>query len=273
MGIKPSISKLESFYFHDIKKYALLTKREERKLIKQAQENVPGALNRLVKANLRFVVKIAQTYKGKGLELSDLINEGNRGLIKAVTHYKLKKRVKFISYAVYWIRHEIHEALFNTSRTIRLPVNKVILLRSFKKVLESSGCGNFNEAMSDKQFRDQEFEVINALEKTKTVSIETPILSDSEEKTLQDTLSIAAHQDKEMHEKDLAKLLDEALQKVPVREERIVRMYFGINYERTFTLEEIGQTIGLTRERVRMLRDKALHRLICDPMLKKLMEE
>jgi RNA polymerase primary sigma factor len=266
--MKPD-KKIETMYFNDIKKYPLLSPAEERKLLRQIKENVPGAVDKLVKSNLKFVIQVARHHIGKGLELSDLINEGNRGLIIAAQKFNLKKRVRFISYAVWWIRQSIQRAIFSTSKNIRLPTNKLMLLRQFKKVLEISG--DYNLALSG--FPDKENDVVKAFE-TKTISLETPVGSEpGTTMTLKDMLSVSAHQDQEIHDKELMKLFDDALQKVPVREERIIRMYFGLNMTRNFTLEEIGNELGLTRERVRMLRDKTLRRLIHNQALRTFKDE
>jgi RNA polymerase primary sigma factor len=271
--------RLETSYFNDIKNFPLLSKREEWKLIRQAQDKVPGALNKLVKANLRFVIHVAYKYTNRGLDISDLINEGNRGLIKAVTEFKLnrnkKKRVKFLSYAVWWIRSSIQNAIFNQTQTIRLPVHQLALLREFKKALKITG--NFSDTIALKKFKGQEFSIVNALEKLATVSFETPTGvatgDGGEKKIIQDILGNDPNQDKDIDRKELLELLDAALQNISQREELVLRMHYGISYDRSYSLAEIGAMLGVSRERVRNLRNRALRHLFHNESLRNYMGE
>jgi RNA polymerase primary sigma factor len=262
----------ESIYFRDINRYRVLTDKEERKLVRKIQRKEAGASNELITANLRFVVSVARNYRGRGLSFLDLIDEGNIGLIKAAERFNLSMEVKFISYAVWWIRQSIQRALFEQTGLVRLPFNKISLIRNFKKALDRNR-GDYYETITMDEFRTHENDIADIMDKTKTVSLETPLRNVSPSsrdsvKTLQDVLGEEPDQENESERKELGAALDSVLQNVPSREERVIRMYFGLNYSRQFTLEEIGKELNLTRERVRMIRDKALRHLMGNPLLK-----
>ena len=261
----------ENLYFRDINRFKLLTKAQERAIIARVQRNEPGAADELTKANLRFVVSIARVYRGRGLGFLDLINEGNIGLIKAAKRFNLAIDVKFISYAVWWIRQSIQKAIFEKVGVVRLPLNKIALLREFKLALERNRGDYFRTIMMD-AFLPHESDIVDIMNKAKAISLETPLNSprssdDGNEgaKTLQDLLGEEPNQESEHERKELGAALKNVLRKVPSRQERILRMYFGINLNRQFTLEEIGKDLNLTRERVRLLRDKALRHLLRNP--------
>jgi RNA polymerase primary sigma factor len=262
----------ESLYFRDINRYRLLTDEEERKLVRRVQRNEPGAINALITANLRFVVSIARNYRRRGLSFLDLIDEGNLGLIKAAKRFNLSMKVKFISYAVWWIRQSIQRAFFEQAGIVRLPLNKISLIRNFKKELEHNR-GDYYETIMMEKFKSHENEIVEIMDKIKTISLETPINNASPSskesvKTLQDVLGEEPEQEGESERKELGAALDSVLQNVPSREERVIRMYFGLNFSRQFTLEEIGKELKLTRERVRLIRDKALRHLMGNPLLR-----
>jgi len=262
----------ESLYFRDINRYRVLTDEEERKLVRRVQRNEPGAINALITANLRFVVSIARNYRRRGLSFLDLIDEGNLGLIKAAKRFNLSMKVKFISYAVWWIRQSIQRAFFEQAGIVRLPLNKISLIRNFKKELEHNR-GDYYETIMMEKFKSHENEIVEIMDKIKTISLETPINNASPSskesvKTLQDVLGEEPEQEGESERKELGAALDSVLQNVPSREERVIRMYFGLNFSRQFTLEEIGKELKLTRERVRLIRDKALRHLMGNPLLR-----
>lgn len=262
----------ESLYFRDINRFQVLTDKEERALVRKVQRNEPGASNSLITANLRFVVSVARGYRGRGLSFLDLIDEGNIGLIKAAKRFNMAMKVKFISYAVWWIRQSIQRALFEQAGLVRLPFNKISLIRNFKKALDRNRGDYFETIMMDK-FKPHENEIVDIMDKIRTVSLDTPLRSFSTSskesvKTLQDVLGEEPDQESESERKELGAVLDSVLQNVPSREERIIRMYFGLNYSRQFTLEEIGKELNLTRERVRLIRDKALRHLMGNPLLR-----
>jgi RNA polymerase primary sigma factor len=261
----------EILYFRDITRFHVLTDEEERKLVVRVQRNERGASNELITANLRFVVSVARRYRGRGLGYMDLINEGNLGLIKAAKRFNLAMKVKFISYGVWWIRQSIQKALFEQTGTVRIPLNKVALFRSFKQALAKNR-GDYYETIMTSDFKDHETDIVEIMDKMKSISLETPISSMSQSssgdsvKTLQDVLGNEPNQDDDTERRELGAVLDTVLGNVASREERIIRMYFGLNFSRQFTLEEIGKELNLTRERVRLIRDKTLRKLMRNPI-------
>jgi RNA polymerase primary sigma factor len=268
----------EALYFRDINRFKLLNEQEERKLIERVQCNEPGAADELVKANLRFVVSVARSYRGRGVAYLDLINEGNIGLIKAAKRFNLAIEVKFISYAVWWIRQSMQKALFEQASLIRIPLNKAALLRDFKRAMDRNHGDYYGTIMQD-EFRLHETDIIEAMSKFKALSFDTPLnLSQrgsddgsNSAKTLADILGEEPNQETDSDRHELGVTIDRLLRGVPLREERILRMYFGLNATRHFTLEEIGVELNLTGERVRVLRDKALRHLLRNPMSRSLL--
>lgn len=260
--------KTEALYFRDIKRYDVLNEDEERELIRRVQHQDLEATNKLITANLRFVVSIAQRYRGRGLSFLELINEGNMGLLKAAKRFDHKKEVKFISYAVWWIRQAIQKALFEQSGTVRIPPNKIALVNKFKAALDRN-CGDYKSTIEMEQFREHENDIVEVMEKMRGVSLDAPLSSSGQEedsiKTLQDVLGEDPDQDGESERKQLVSVLDSVLQNVSSREERILRMYYGLNFSKQFTLEEIGRELKLTRERVRLIRDRSLRKLMQNP--------
>jgi RNA polymerase primary sigma factor len=261
------LSKTEALYFRDITRYRVLTDVEERELVQQVQKNEQGAIDTLITANLRFVVSVARRYRGRGLSYLELINEGNVGLLKAAHRFDLTMNVKFISYAVWWIRQSIQKALFEQAGTVRIPPNKIALINKFKQELERNG-GNFDESISKEAFKGYETDIVEIMEKLKGVSLDAPVSSSGEDestKTLQDVIGEEPDHDGENEKKELGNALDSVLQNITSREERILRMYYGLNFSRQFTLEEIGKELKLTRERVRLIRDRSLRKLFQNP--------
>ncbi len=257
-------TKPEELYFRDINKYKVLTDEEERTLVKAIQKGKPDAANKLVTCNLRFVVSIARRYRGRGLSYLELINEGNIGLLKAAKRFDIKKNVKFISYAVWWIRQSIQKAVFEQACTIRIPLNKIALVNKFKKAL-SANKGNYNKTIMIEEFKQYEQEIVDVMDKSKGLSLDTPISSENNSddsiKTLQDVLGEGPNQDEESERRELSEILESVMHNITNREERILRMYYGLNFSRQFTLEEIGNELSLTRERVRLIRDRSLRKL------------
>jgi len=263
MNLRP-----EALYFRDIKQYRVLDGQEERELIKRVQLKDADATERLITANQRFVVSIAQRYRGRGLSFLELINEGNIGLLKAAKRFDLGNNVKFISYAVWWIRQSIQKALFEQSGTVRIPPNKIALLNRFKQALERHS-GDYLTTIRTEEFKDLEAEIVEVMERVHGISMDAPITSmrqeDDSVKTMQDVLGEDPEQDEENMRKELNEALDSVLQYVSGREERILRMYYGLNFSKQFTLEEIGHELKLTRERVRIIRDRSLRKLMQNP--------
>jgi RNA polymerase primary sigma factor len=254
----------ESIYFRDISRYKILTDVEERELVKDVQIGNKVAADKLVNCNLRFVVSVARRYRGRGLSYLELINEGNLGLLKAAKRFDIEKKVKFISYAVWWIRQSIQKAIFEQAGTVRIPLNKIALVNRFKKALDTNK-GNYNKTIMMDEFRKYEQEIVDVMEKTRGISLETPIANDNNSedtaKTLQDVLGEPPNQDEESERRELSSMLENVMQNITSREERILRMYYGLNFSRQFTLEEIGTELSLTRERVRLIRDRSLRKL------------
>jgi RNA polymerase primary sigma factor len=258
----------EVLYFRDISRYKVLTDEEERELVQAVQYDEKGAVDQLITSNLRFVVSIARRYRGRGLSYLELINEGNLGILKAAKRFNLEMNVKFISYAVWWIRQSIQKALFEQPGLVRIPSNKIILVNRFKKALEKN-CGDYSATMAIQEFKAYEQEILDVMDKLRGISLDAPLASNNngEEgtKTLQDVIGEQGGQDTERERKELGKVIDSVLQNVTSREERILRMYYGLNFARQFTLEEIGKELKLTRERVRLIRDRSLRKLFRNP--------
>jgi RNA polymerase sigma factor, sigma-70 family len=260
----------EILYFRDISRYRVLTDEEERTLVKSVQENLPGAVNHLITSNLRFVVSVARRYRGRGLSYLELINEGNMGLLKASKRFNLNMKVKFISYAVWWIRQSIQKALFEQPGLVRIPTNKIALINKFKKALDKN-LGDYIETMAMDDFKGYEQEILDIMDKLRGISLDAPIAShgtvdEESTKTLQDVIGENPNQDQESERRELGKVIDSVLQNVTSREERILRMYYGLNFSKQFTLEEIGKELKLTRERVRLIRDRSLRKLFRNPI-------
>ncbi len=260
--------KAETLYFRDINRYRVLTEPQERELVKRVQENEDGAINELITANLRFVVSVARRYRGRGLSYLELINEGNVGLLKAAKRFDMGMNVKFISYAVWWIRQSIQKALFEQAGTVRIPPNKIALINKFKQALDRN-LGDFEKTMAVEPFCNHKTEIVEIMEKLRGISLDAPLSANSQDEsssaTLQDILGEDPDQDGESERRELGSVLDGVLQNITSREERILRMYYGLNFSRQFTLEEIGKELKLTRERVRLIRDRSLRKLFQNP--------
>jgi RNA polymerase primary sigma factor len=260
----------ESLYFRDISRYRILTEDEEREIILSVQKNDNGAISILITSNLRFVVSVARRYRGRGLSFLELINEGNIGLLKAAKRFNLENKVKFISYAVWWIRQSIQKALFEQTGTVRIPPNKIALLAKFKKALDKNS-GDYFGTISMDDFKEHEQDLIDVMDKLRGVSLDAPVsnnqgMDGDSTKTLQDVLGEEPNQDAESERRELGTVIDSVLQNITSREERILRMYYGLNFSKQFTLEEIGKELKLTRERVRLIRDRSLRKLFRNPV-------
>jgi RNA polymerase primary sigma factor len=258
-------SKSESLYFRDINKYDLLTEEQEKQIIIDVQNKVEGASDKLITANLRFVVSVARKYRGRGLSYLELINEGNMGLLKAADRFDREKEVKFISYAVWWIRQSIQKAVFEQSGNVRIPMNKITLVNKFKRALDKND-GDFEKTANSEEFIGSKLDILEVMEKSYEISLDTPLKSgdmgdDDGSRSLLDTLGEDPTQDDESATRELSAIIDGAMQNITHREEMILRMYYGLNFSKSFTLEEIGKELSLTRERVRLIRDRSLRKL------------
>lgn len=253
-------------YLQEIGEVPLLVPEEEIKLARRIRRGDQTALEQLTKANLRFVVSVAKQYQNQGLSLGDLINEGNLGLIKAAKRFDETRGYKFISYAVWWIRQSILQALAEQSRVVRLPLNRVGALNKIGKMY-----ANLEQEYEREPTPDEIADMleISAAEVTDTLrmsgrhlSIDAPFAQGEDNRLLD-----IVHNDNQpppdsrLMQESLRQEIDRALATLSARESEVVRLYFGLGREHPLTLEEIGELFKLTRERVRQIKEKALRRL------------
>ena len=252
-------------YFRDINRYDLLTREQEVELARRIHAGDEEALQTLVRANLRFVVSVAKRYINQGLMLSDLINEGNLGLLKAARRFDEKRGYRFISYAVWWIRQSIMQALLDKSRTIRLPQNQTALLIKIgrtRAMLQNEGIPNPDPGQIAERLDLDEADVIHALRSDRT-QLGLDDAGDQGDRPLTEILPDMnqAAPDVAVLERGLREDVRKALASLTERERRIIIMYFGLSYEEAQTLQVIGERMGLTRERIRQIKEKALAKL------------
>lgn len=253
-------------YLQEIGKVDLLTPDEEVELAKRIKAGDQIALEKLTKANLRFVVSVAKQYQNQGLTLGDLINEGNLGLIKAAQRFDETRGFKFISYAVWWIRQSILQALAEQSRIVRLPLNRVGSLNKISKT--------FSELEQKYEREPSPEELADVLELTTAEVVDTMKISgrhvsmdapfaQGEENSLLDVLENDSEEkpDSGLISDSLRREVQRALSTLTQREADVIALYFGLNGEHALTLEEIGEKFNLTRERVRQIKEKAIRRL------------
>ncbi len=253
-------------YLQEIGREELITADEEVELARRIKAGDEKALEKLTKANLRFVVSVAKQYQNQGLSLPDLINEGNVGLIKAARRFDETRGFKFISYAVWWIRQSILQALAEQSRIVRLPLNQVGSLNKIKKVsnrLEQE----FERAPSAseiaKEMEVSEDKIDSAMKiSTRSVSMDAPVIPD-EDTTLIDLMTPedSKSTDEELMQESLRREIERSLSTLSEKERDVINLYYGIGMNHGLTLEEIGAKFGLTRERVRQIKEKAIRRL------------
>jgi RNA polymerase primary sigma factor len=229
-------------YLQEIGKVELITAEEEVELAQRIKAGDQIALEKLTKANLRFVVSVAKQYQNQGLTLPDLINEGNLGLIKAAQRFDETRGFKFISYAVWWIRQSILQALAEQSRIVRLPLNKI---------------GSINKINKAYAYLEQEHE-----RPPSHVSMDAPLV-EGEDSNLYDVLnsSDSPHPDEDLMMDSLRTEIERSLATLTPREGDVIRLYFGLGGQHPMTLEEIGEKFDLTRERVRQIKEKAIRRM------------
>ena len=269
LKITKSITNRESAsldkYLQEIGKEELITVEEEVELAQRIKKGDQAALEKLTRANLRFVVSVAKQYQNQGLSLPDLINEGNLGLIKAAEKFDETRGFKFISYAVWWIRQSILQALAEQSRIVRLPLNQVGSLNKINKA--------FSKFEQEHERKPSPEELAESLElpaekvadtlrvSGRHVSVDAPFV-DGEDNSLLDVLvnNDSPNADRALIMESLAKEIHRALATLTERESDIIRLFFGIGCQ-DMTLEEIGERFGLTRERVRQIKEKAIRRL------------
>jgi len=255
-------------YFQEIGKVDLITPEEEIDLACRIKKGDRMALEKLTKANLRFVVSVAKQYQNKGLPLSDLINEGNLGLIKAAQKFDETRGFKFISYAVWWIKQSIMQAIADQSRMVRIPLNRVAALTKIGKAFGTLEQEYEREPSAEEIASELDMdvdEVDYALKIAgRTVSMDAPLKQgDDNKNSLLDIMSNEhdATPDTELMKQSLRYEIERSLSTLSDREAEVIKLYFGINRENSQTLEEIGERLNLTRERVRQIKEKALLRL------------
>jgi RNA polymerase primary sigma factor len=258
----PSLDK----YLQEIGKVDLISPEDEVILARRIKSGDAEALKKLVKANLRFVVSVAKQYQNQGMSLPDLINEGNLGLMKAAQRFDETRGFKFISYAVWWIRQAILQALAEQARIVRLPVNKIGSInrinRAFARLEQE-----FEREPSSQEIADMlemlPEDVKESLKTNgRTVSMDAP-LSSEEDNTMYDVLQSndTPSPDKNLINESLAYEIERALSTLSSRESKVLKLYFGLGMKHPFTLEEIGEELNLTRERVRQIKEKAIKRI------------
>lgn len=253
-------------YLQEIGKVDLLTAEEEIELAIKIKEGDKKALEKLTKANLRFVVSVAKQYQNQGLSLGDLINEGNLGLIKAGKRFDETRGFKFISYAVWWIRQSILQALAEQSRIVRLPLNRIGALSKIGRAYSNLEQEFEREPSAEELAEELEMdikEVTDTLKiSSKHVSVDAPF-AQGEENRLLDVMKNDEQPspDNMLLSESLKTEIASALSSLPEREAEVLRLYYGIETEHAMTLEEIGEKYNLTRERVRQIKEKAIRRL------------
>ncbi len=253
-------------YLQEIGKVDLITADEEVELAQRIKAGDQIALEKLTKSNLRFVVSVAKQYQNQGLTLPDLINEGNLGLIKAAKRFDETRGFKFISYAVWWIRQSILQALAEQSRIVRLPLNKIGSINKINKMYAFLEQENERPPSPEEIAKKLDMTVTDVKESMKNsgrhVSMDAPLI-EGEDSNLYDVLNSgeSPNPDKELLHESLRTEINRALETLTPREADVVKLYFGLGEQQPMTLEEIGEEFDLTRERVRQIKEKAIRRL------------
>jgi RNA polymerase primary sigma factor len=255
-----------SLYFNDITTSHPLSREEEVALASRIEDGDMDARDLLVKANLRFVVDVARRYQNRGLALSDLISAGNVGLITAAERFDGTKGFKFISYAVWWIRQSILQAIAEHSRTVRLPLNKLNLLKDISEISRQLGQGHasppdINEIAAELNLPPQE--VMNALLSARSTRSLDETFDEGDERNLLETLADTRLNapDEELLAESAQNQVNEVLGSLDERERFIIARYFGLDGQEALTLDQIGDLLGVTRERIRQIKERALGRL------------
>ena len=253
-------------YLQEIGKVDLITADEEVELAQRIKAGDQRALEKLTKANLRFVVSVAKQYQNQGLTLPDLINEGNLGLIKAAQRFDETRGFKFISYAVWWIRQSILQALAEQSRIVRLPLNKIGSINKINKTFAFLEQAHERPPSAEEIAKELDMTINDVKESMKNsgrhVSMDAPLV-EGEDSNLYDVLRSgeSPNPDRSLLHESLRTEIERALETLTPREADVIRLYFGLGDQHPMTLEEIGETFDLTRERVRQIQVEALRRL------------
>ena len=253
-------------YLRDVSRHELITPEKEKELGALAQEGDQDAIQELARANLRFVISVAKKYQNRGVSLTDLIQEGNVGLVTAARKFDPEQGVKFISYAVWWIRQAILASLANHGRAVRVPLNRASdlarIFREKERLKQEKGQEPTTVELAEATYLTPELveslQTLNSAE----IRLDAPI-GDSEDSQLVERFITeeAAEPELEVEARLLTETIADALSLLEVRDAKVLRLYFGLEGEREHTLEEIGNTLGVTRERIRQLRDRALRRV------------
>lgn len=253
-------------YLQDISKIPMITADEEVELAQRIKKGDQRALEKLTTANLRFVVSVAKQYQNQGLKLPDLINEGNAGLVKAAKRFDETRGFKFISYAVWWIRQAILQALAEQARVVRLPLNKIGSINKINKAFSYLEQVNERPPSAEELARELDMTVSDVKQSLKNsgrhVSMDAP-LKEGETSSLYDVIKSgeSPKPDKILIKESLSMEIERALDTLSEKEGDVIRMNFGLNNQPPMTLDEIGKTFDLTRERVRQIREKGIRRL------------
>lgn len=267
-SIKPSITNREPIkqYLKDISKIPLLTPEEEKEIATKARDGDKKSLDKLITSNLRFVISVAKQYQNRGVNFEDLINEGNSGLIRAAQLFDPNKGVRFLSYAVWWIRQAIIKSIYNGGKTIRIPINQI------RDKVQVTKAIRLFEQINERLPTTEELEELTGFPEekisklldgdTETTSFDTPFSDDEDSGTLLDVTpnKDAKDSDSKLMEESLTQQINEILDLLPNRDHDILRLYFGIGVQK-LTTRDISQKFGITMERVRQLKDKAIRRL------------
>ena len=255
-------------YLNDISRYPLLTREQETILLQKSAEGNKAALDMLVNSNLRFVVNIANLYKGRGLDIMELINEGNMGLIEAARRFDRSLKIKFISYAVWWIRQNITRAISEKGRMIRISAEKELMLRRFNRhakdvqqVIGGTFTINTQSLEGLSKYKASEIEKILMMGNS-TSSLDAPVNEDGDA-TLGDTISDSMYRTDELADNNnRAEVFDKVLDKnLSIQEKEIIKLYYGFKMDSDLNLKEIAPMVGLSKERVRQLKENALNKL------------
>ena len=255
-------------YLNDISRYPLLTREQETVLLQKSAEGNKAALDMLVNSNLRFVVNIANLYKGRGLDIMELINEGNMGLIEAARRFDRSLKIKFISYAVWWIRQNITRALSEKGRMIRISAEKELMLRRFNRhakdvqqVIGGTYTVNAQSLEGLSKYKANDIEKILMMGNT-TSSLDAPVNEDGDA-TLGDTISDSQSRTDELADSNnRTEVFDKVMDKnLSSQEKEIIKLYYGFKMDSDLNLKEIAPMVGLSKERVRQLKENALNKL------------
>ena len=253
-------------YLQDISKIELITAEEEVELARKIKAGDQMALEKLTNANLRFVVSVAKQYQNQGLKLPDLINEGNVGLVKAAKRFDETRGFKFISYAVWWIRQSILQALAEQSRVVRLPLNKIGSINKIKKTFSYLEQTHERPPSAEEIAKELDMTITEVKQSIKNsgrhISMDAP-LKEGEDSNLYDVMRSgeSPRPDIDLMRQSLHTEINRALDTLSPREADVIKLYYGIGDQQSMTLAEIGQTFDLTRERVRQIREKAIRKL------------